>query len=161
MKNIILGLALFGTLGNVVYAGDTPRAQPIVVYKWVDSNGLVRYQLIPPRGVDNIEAINEQGIVISSGEELKPKSHRPSQKKESTSSKQNAKQEAAQAAADNSVNMVTREERCAIAKGNLKLIQENTVIHEEDGQGNLIMLSPEMIEQRRSEAQAQINKLCN
>ena len=119
-----------------------PNAQPQqIFYKW-HARGKTHYAKYVPRGVSNYTKVNSQGMLVSdlptsdSITVLRPL--RPA--------------ENAPAAATNQPlppGSTTREQRCAKAQKDLKTIQENSDIVIEDGNGNLVPLSQDQINEQK------------
>lgn len=129
-----------------------PNAQPQqIFYKW-HARGKTHYAKYVPRGVTNYTKVNSQGMLVSdlptsdSVTVLRPL--RPAENRAGTAP--------ATAAATNQPlppGSTTREERCANAQKDLKTIQEKSNIVVDDGNGNLVPLSQDQINERKQLAE--------
>lgn len=132
-----------------------PNAQPQqIFYKW-HARGKTHYAKYVPRGVSNYTKVNSQGMLVSDLptsdsitvlRPLRPAENAPAAASASASASASA------AAATNQPlppGSTTREQRCAKAQKDLKTIQENSDIVMDDGNGNLVPLSQDQINERK------------
>ena len=132
-----------------------PNAQPQqIFYKW-HARGKTHYAKYAPRGISNYTKINEQGMVVNARpvndsitvlRPLRPAENAPAAASASASA----------AAATNQPlppGSTTREQRCAKAQKDLKTIQENSDIVMDDGNGNLVPLSQDQINEQKRRAE--------
>lgn len=174
MKRIIvLGMVALGC-ATLVQAQEKKDGEKLVVYKWYQK-GRAHYAKVPPHGVTNYVKLNEYGIVLTerpdteSFQVLRPKRRdgaeggaqitpvEPGSKPAvaNTATAQTAVSEAPPP------GTITREERCKTAQDDLNVMNTKKSIYEEDSNGNLIPLSAEDVENRKSKAQQDISSFCN
>ena len=134
-----------------------PNAQPQqIFYKW-HARGKTHYAKYVPRGVSNYTKVNSQGMLVSD----LPTSDsitvlRPLRPAENAPASASASASASAAAATNQPlppGSTTREQRCAKAQKDLKTIQENSDIVMDDGNGNLVPLSQDQINEQKRRAE--------
>ena len=136
-----------------------PNAQPQqIFYKW-HARGKTHYAKYVPRGVSNYTKVNSQGMLVSDLptsdsitvlRPLRPAENAPAAASASASASASA------AAATNQPlppGSTTREQRCAKAQKDLKTIQENSDIVMDDGNGNLVPLSQDQINEQKRRAE--------
>lgn len=176
MKRIILmGMVAIGCV-SLAQAQTKTDDDKLVVYKWYQK-GRAHYAKVPPHGVTNYIRLNEYGIVITdrpaedefNGSILRPMRPASAQNAPvSPAGSASAAQSSAStpAAADQGnqplpEGTITREARCKEAQDNLNTINNKKTVYQEDNNGNLVPLSAEEVESRRSQAQEVISSYCN
>ena len=176
MKRIILmGMVAIGCV-SLAQAQTKTDDEKLVVYKWYQK-GRAHYAKVPPHGVTNYIRLNEYGIVITdrpaedefNGSILRPMRPASAQNAPvSPAGSASAAQSSAStpAAADQGnqplpEGTITREARCKEAQDNLNTINNKKTVYQEDNNGNLVPLSAEEVESRRSQAQEVISSYCN
>lgn len=127
-----------------------------VIYKWFEG-GVAHYGKAPPRGVTNYIMLNEYGMEISKD---RPYANETGSNIIRPMRPEAAAENSAEQGAPLPEGAISREQRCDIAKDNLKMLRGKTTIYEDDGNGNLVPLSAEAIAQRRQEAESQITEFC-
>lgn len=149
MKKYRMILLLSSLLSTHITAQNTPRAEKIIVYKWIE-NGIVHYAKVPPRGIKNYILLNEQGMQIDE-EKISDIPSSPN----------------IQHAEINDINpeniIITSIERCNAAFYDLSILdsQENTEgIYTNDADGNPVKLSRAEIAAHRQKIEQLIEELC-
>ena len=178
MKRIILmGMVAIGCV-SLAQAQTKTDDEKLVVYKWYQK-GRAHYAKVPPHGVTNYIRLNEYGIVITdrpaddefNGSILRPMrpdsaQNAPVSPAGSASAAPSSAPTPTPAAANQGKQplpegTITRETRCKEAQENLNTINNKKTVYQEDNNGNLVPLSAEEVESRRSQAQETISNYCN
>lgn len=138
--------------------GNVSLDNQFVIYKWFEG-GVAHYGKVPPRGVSNYIMLNEYGMEISKdrpfANETGSNIIRPIRPE--TPASETAAEGANAPLPEGSIS---REQRCDIARDNVKMLRNKTTVYEDDGNGNLIPLSSDVIAQRLQQAEEQAAQYC-
>lgn len=164
MKKSLLCVALSAMMTISVQAqnreGTVSLDSQFVIYKWYEK-GIAHYGKVPPRGVSNYIMLNQYGMEISKerpyANETGSNIIRPIRPETSASENMGSGSHAESALPEGSIS---REQRCDIARSNVKMLRNKTTVYEDDGNGNLIPLSKEVIAQRLQQAEQQVTEYC-
>lgn len=164
MKRTLVAAVLFmGMMLTPVWAQSVPshlQNRDDVVYKWTEG-GKVHYGKRPPRGIEAYIVLNKQGMELSQERIGEHNIIRPLRSFESSDPNVEISSDSSNNGKMSAEEKAWRKKNCDQARHYLAILQGKQTVYEDDGNGNAVPLSPEMIAQRLEQTQSEIETYCS
>lgn len=164
MKKLLFSIAMVTTMassGVLAAPNDrTPLQGQYIIYKWYEG-GTAHYAKEPPRGNQNYVMLNQYGMEVSKERPVTGANViRPVRPATAEDGSLSAATEPAQERA-NVPGTISKSQRCDSARKNIEMMTTQSVVYEEDADGNLIPLADDQVNERLAKARADVSELCN